>query len=127
MGPTGGIPGRTISSSTSPSKGSGKPTGKPGPAAGGLAPADLRNLTNFALTNSNLISMLYANPQNQQALNNQLNQMWTERQKSQKDREKTLKSMQDSLAKIDGEIHKNRAKTVIDLNKSMRQLLRGGG
>ena len=85
------------------------------------------NLSNFALTNSNLISMLYANPQNQQALNNQLNQMWTERQKSQKDREKTLKSMQDSLAKIDGEIHKNRAKTAIDLNKSMRQLLSGGG
>jgi hypothetical protein len=31
-------------------------------------------LTNFALTKSNHVSMLYANPRNQQALNDQLNQ-----------------------------------------------------
>jgi len=69
--------------------------------------------------------MLYANQQNRQALNDTLNQMWAERQKAQKDRVKTLQSMQDSIAKIASEIHKHRAKTAIDINKGMRRLVAG--
>lgn len=123
MSSISGSLGRT---SAPPSPGSGTPTKKPGSSpGGGLAPADLKNLTNFALTNSTLVSMLYSNQQNQQALNNQLNQMWAERLKAQKDREKTLQSMQDSIAKIDSEIHKNRAKTAGNINKGMQQVLLG--
>ena len=69
--------------------------------------------------------MLYSNQQNQQALNSKLDQMWAERQKAQQDREKTLQSMQDSIAKIDSEIHKGRAKTATNISKGIQQLLLG--
>jgi cytoskeletal protein RodZ len=58
------------------------------------------------------------------AQNQALNQ-WAERQKQSKERQKTLKGLQDSVSKIDSDIHKNRAKTSMDTNKQMQKLLLG--
>jgi hypothetical protein len=123
MGPTeDGSLGRTSVRSLSHSETGGKHKHKPGSApGGGLSPADLTNLTNFALTNSTHVSMLYANPENQQELSDQLSQMWTEGQKARKDRGKTLQSIQDSIAKIGGEIHKHRARTAVDINEGLHR------
>lgn len=81
-------------------------------------------MTSFARVNSNYVSMLFSNPQNQQALNEQLRLM-AERQKAQKDREQMLKDLRNTIGKIDSEIHKQRTQTAIKINKEMGKLLSG--
>jgi TolA-binding protein len=56
---------------------------------------------------------------------NQAMQQWAERQKQAKEREKNLRGLQNSVSKIDSDIHKNRAKTSMGTNKQMQQLLLG--
>ena len=56
---------------------------------------------------------------------NQAMQQWAERQKQAKEREKNLRGLQNSVSKIDSDIHKNRAKTSMDTNKQMQKLLLG--
>jgi hypothetical protein len=43
------------------------------------------------------------------------------------DRKGTVRSLQDAVKKLDKDVHRNRAKTSMDINKGMQQLLIGGG
>lgn len=81
-------------------------------------------MTAFARVNSTFVSMLFSNSQNQQALNEQLRLM-AERQKVQKSREQMLRDLQSTIAKIDSDIHKNRAQTAANINKGIGKLLSG--
>jgi len=77
-------------------------------------------------TGSTAMSGLAQVASDQQNVQNQALNMWAERKKAEKEREKTLKGLQDAVAKLDSDIHKNRAKTSMDINKQMQGLLIGG-
>ncbi|HPZ09491.1 MAG TPA: hypothetical protein PL110_15405 [Candidatus Eremiobacteraeota bacterium] len=74
-------------------------------------------------TGSSAMSMMAAQQSDAQAQQTCSLNIWSERHKTEKDRIKTLEGLRDAVAKIDAEIHKNRAKTAQSINKDMQQLL----
>ena len=68
--------------------------------------------------------MNLAMAQQQQMMNESL-QAAANRMKSQCSREQTMKALRDAIAKVDAEMQKNRAKTALEVNKTIQSLLLG--
>ena len=74
-------------------------------------------------TGSSMMQLAASQQSDMQAQQNTGMNIWGERQKSEKERVKTLEGLRDAVTKIDADIHKSRSKTGETINRQCQQML----